>query len=102
MVSLAPKKTRLVAKVSKDLHEIVSVAAELSGETLSQFIVEALTSKAREVIEREHTIRLTVEGADAVFEALENPPPINEKLREAARKFKENGGFHKTGEGNIP
>lgn len=41
--------------------------------------------------EDKEVINLTHKGAEAVFTALENPPPINDKLREAAERFK--GGF---------
>lgn len=94
MTALAPKDVRLVARVSQDVQEFVKNAAELSGATMSQFLVEAVTAKARAVVESERTIQLTLEGAEQFFEMLENPPPINEKLLAAAKKHKHNGGIY--------
>jgi uncharacterized protein (DUF1778 family) len=89
-----PKEARLVARVSQDVQEFVKNAADLSGATLSQFIVEAVTAKARSIIDSEHRIKLTLDGANAVFDALENPSPINKNLLEAVKRHKEKGGFH--------
>ena len=46
------------------------------------------------VIEQARTIRLTLEGADRVFDALDNPPAPNRKLLAAARRMKEQKGFY--------
>ena len=94
MASVASKDTRLVARVPQDVQEFVKNAADLSGATLSQFIVEAVTAKARSIIESENNIRLTLAGAEAVFSALDNPPPINDALLSAAQRFKKQGGYH--------
>ena len=67
MTPVASKEVRLVARVSQDVQELVKNAAEMSGATLSQFIVDAVTAKATIVIEQARTIRLTLDGADRVF-----------------------------------
>lgn len=41
--------------------------------------------------EQDNIIRLTEEGFDSVLEALENPPPVSDKLKAAAKKLKEEG-----------
>jgi len=87
------RDTRLVARCSGTVHELVRAAAELSGASLSQFVLDSATKRAREVIESENTIRLSLEGAEAVFSAIDNPPPTTVKLLEAASRFKHNSGF---------
>ena len=94
MTPVASKEVRLVARVSQDVQELVKNAAEMSGATLSQFIVDAVTAKATMVIEQARTIRLTLDGADRVFGALDNPSPPNRKLLAAARRMKEKNGFY--------
>ncbi|PIE25159.1 MAG: hypothetical protein CSA60_01315 [Neptuniibacter caesariensis] len=94
MPAATPKDARLVARVPQDVQEFVKNAADLSGATLSQFIVEAVTTKARSVYESEQSIRLSMQGAEAVFAALENPPPINNKLLNAAKALNANGGLN--------
>jgi uncharacterized protein (DUF1778 family) len=101
MTVVAPKDTRLVARVPQDVQEFVKNAAEVSGASLSQFIVQAVTEKAKAIIEKENAIMLTMKGAEQIFEALENPPKTNENLLQAARRFKENGGFSYVGSTTI-
>lgn len=83
------KKTRLVARTSTEIQEIIQRAADYSGATLSQFLIESAMEKARNVIERTETLHLSMAGADALFAALENPPKANEKLLKAAQRYKD-------------
>ena len=90
------KETRLVARTSTEIQEIIQRAADYSGATLSQFLIESAMEKARNVIERTETLHLSIAGADALFTALENPPKANKKLLEAALGYKDtvNGPKH--------
>lgn len=83
------KETRLVARTSTEIQELIQRAADYSGTTLSQFLIESATSKAYEVIERTETLHLSMAGADALCAALDNPPKPNEKLLEAAKHYKD-------------
>ncbi|WP_376787820.1 type II toxin-antitoxin system TacA family antitoxin [Aliamphritea hakodatensis] len=101
MTVVAPKDARLVARVPQEVQEFVKNAADLSGATLSQFIVEAVTAKARSVYESEQNIRLSMQGAEAVFAALDNPPPVNSKLSDAAKAFNKENGFRYAGDSSA-
>jgi len=94
MNSVAPKEARLVARTSVEMQELIKYAANLSGTTLSQFIIEAAAAKAESVIEKSRTITLTLEGANNVFDALEKPPAPNKALLDAANRYKQKGGFY--------
>lgn len=83
------KETRLVARTSTEVQEIIQRAADYSGTTLSQFLIESAMEKARNVIERTETLRLSMAGADALFAALENSPKANTKLLKAAQHYKD-------------
>ncbi|MCP4271258.1 MAG: DUF1778 domain-containing protein [Gammaproteobacteria bacterium] len=83
------KETRLVARTSSEVQEVIQRAADYSGTTLSQFLIEAAMDKARNVIERTETIHLSMTGADALFAILENPPAANAKIKRAAKRYKE-------------
>ncbi len=91
MNSPAPKSTRLVARVSQDVQALINNAANISGATLSQFIVEAATTKALNVISQARTVSLSLAGATKVFNAIENPPPPNSKLKAMAERYKKEG-----------
>ena len=83
------KETRLVARTSPEIQEIIQRAADYSGATLSQFLIESAMEKARNVIERTETLHLSMAGAEALFAALENPPKANTKLLKAAQNYKD-------------
>ncbi|MBD2796495.1 DUF1778 domain-containing protein [Xenorhabdus sp. 18] len=88
------KETRLVARTTMEIQEIVQRAADYSGLSLSQFLIEAAMDKARNVIERAETLQLSMAGADALFSALENPPKANQKLLKAAKNYKDVMNVH--------
>ncbi len=83
------KETRLVARTSTEIQEIIQRAANYSGTTLSQFLIESAMEKAHNVIERTETLHLSMAGADALFAALDNPPKANTKLLKAAQHYKD-------------
>jgi uncharacterized protein (DUF1778 family) len=90
------KETRLVARTSTEVQEIIQRAADYSGTTLSQFLIESAMEKARNVIEQTETLHLSMAGADALFAALDNPPKAKTKLLKAAQHYKDtvNVGNH--------
>lgn len=83
------KDTRLVARVTTEIQEMIQRAADHSGASVSQFMIEAAMEKARNVIQETETLHLSVTGADALFAALDNPPKPNSKLLQAAQHYKE-------------
>jgi len=83
-----PKETRLVARTSTHIQEIIQRAANYSGTTVSQFLIESAIEKARNVIEKTETLNLSMSGADALYIALENSPKANDKLLKASQYYK--------------
>ncbi len=79
---------RVSARVTPKVYETLSQAAELTGATLNQFIVQSAYEKAQEVIEKERFIRMTARSASAFFEALVHPPKPTVKLRKAAKLYR--------------
>ncbi|WP_252178154.1 DUF1778 domain-containing protein [Endozoicomonas sp. 4G] len=86
--SAARKETRLVARASYEVQEMIQRAADYSGATLSQFLIDSAMEKARTVIAETEAIHLSGKSADALLEALENPPKANSKLLEAAENYR--------------
>lgn len=83
------KKTRLVARTTTEIQEIILRAAEYSGATLSQFLIDSALEKAREVVEQTETLQLSMAGADALYKALDNPPKVNAQLQKAAQGYRD-------------
>ncbi len=83
----APKAPRLVARVSQDVQELIQSAAELSGTTVSQFLVDTMVTKAKVVIAEATTMKLSLEGSKKLFALLDSPPPLNNKLKALAERY---------------
>ncbi len=86
---MANKDTRLVARTSTEIQEIIQRAADYSGATLSQFLIDSAIEKARNVIEKAETLNLSMASADTLFATLENPPKANDKLIKAAQRYRD-------------
>ena len=76
-------RTRITARVPKDLQARLEEAADLVGATVNQFMLQAALKEAGEVIERERVVRLSKRDTARLLELLENPPPPNARLRRA-------------------
>ena len=88
------KDTRLVARTSVEIQELIQRAAEHSGASMSQFLITSAVEKANRVIEQSETLHLSMKGTDTLFAALENPPEANEKLLKAAKHYKDTVNVH--------
>ena len=87
------ERGRITARVSNLLVEKLQEAADLSGATLNQFLVQAAVEKADRIIDRERMIKFTVEDAAMFIDMLDNPRPPNEALTRAYERYKkENNG----------
>ena len=82
------KQDRIGARVSHDVYETLCKAAELSGATINQFLVQSALKEAQAVIEREQVIRLSTRDWDWMLNLLENPPAPNEKLQAATDRYR--------------
>ena len=77
---------RITARIPQNVKQTLEQAANISGATLNQFIVQAALKEAKQIIEIERVINLSETDADTVFSLLENPPPPNAKLKQAAAR----------------
>ena len=89
MVPATTKRERLEARVTEQQKELIQRAADLSGRSLSDFIVGSLQSAAEETIRSHQIIELTARGTEAFVQSLLNPPAPSERLRAAARRYRE-------------
>jgi uncharacterized protein (DUF1778 family) len=88
------KETRLVARTSLEIQEFIQRAADYSGATLSQFLIESAMEKAHNVIEQTEILHLSMAGADALVAALENAPKASDKLFKAALHYQGTVNVH--------
>jgi len=92
MTAQPVKKTsdteRLEARIGADKKSLLKSAAELSGRTLTDFVVNSAYEAAVRVIQEYQQLRLSVKDRDIFVQALLSPPNPSNKLLKAARKYK--------------
>ena len=80
-----PDRGRITARVPGAVQETLELAAGMVGATVNQFVVQTALREAERIIEQERVIRLSRQDAEAFARALENPPPLNAKLKAALK-----------------
>jgi uncharacterized protein (DUF1778 family) len=88
MGTATAKQDRIGARVPHEVYETLRRAAELTGATVNQFLVQAALKEAQAVIEREDVIRLSPRDWNWLLELMENPPEPNAKLKAALERYK--------------
>ncbi|OKS84560.1 type II toxin-antitoxin system TacA family antitoxin [Mucilaginibacter polytrichastri] len=82
-------KARFDAKIPKVQKELFEYAASLGGfRTLTDFIINAVQEKASAIIQEHNTIIASEKDREIFFNALMNPSGPNQKLKDAAEKYK--------------
>ncbi len=72
-------------RVSQRQERVLRAAADLSGETLTGFVLSVATERAEQVIERAQRINLSSEAFERFVEALNAPAEEMPTLRRYAR-----------------
>ncbi len=88
MGSAASRPVRIEARVPHEVYETLCRAAELTGTTVNQFLVQAALKEARSVIEREDVIRLSARDWNWLLDLMESPPKPNAKLKAALKRYR--------------
>ena len=84
-----PRPERLEARLPAEVKAIIQRAADISGRSLSDFVVSSALEAAEETIRRREVIVLSERDSIAFVEAILNPKGPNEALRKAARRHRE-------------
>ena len=87
MATVISKQDRIGARVPHEVYETLCKAAELSGATVNQFLVQSALKEAQAVIEREQLIRLSVRDWNWMLDLLENPSKPNARLKAALKRY---------------
>ena len=81
-------QARIGARVPPEVLCTLHRAADLTGATLNQFLVQAALKEAQAIIDREQRLQLSQQDAERLLELLENPPPPNQALTAAQRRYR--------------
>lgn len=91
--TLQPARTaRLEARVTDEQKHLLQRAAALTGRSLSDFIVTCAQEAAVRTIHDYELIRLADHERTAFVTTLLNPPSPGERLKKAAKAYKQKTG----------
>lgn len=88
MANQSSNNVRITARIPTEVKETLQKAADLSGATLNQFLLQAALKEAHQVLESQRIINLSERDAEMVFNLIENPPAPNTKLIVAASQHR--------------
>jgi uncharacterized protein (DUF1778 family) len=80
---------RLEARVTAEQKSLIERAAALQGRTLTDFVLTSVQDAARRAIEEHQQLELSVRDSEAFVDALLNPKPINDRLRDTVRRYRQ-------------
>ena len=83
---------RLETRVTAEQKTLIERAAALQGRTLTDFELTSLQDAARRAIEAHQQLELSVRDSQAFVDALLNPKPVNDRLRETVDRYREATG----------
>lgn len=85
---MATTLPRITARVDIDTQNLLTKAAALAGmSSINSFVLNAAIEKAKHIIEREQTLKLSQADAILLMEALDQPTTLNAKLKTAAERY---------------
>ena len=88
-MSQALKKARLEARVTEEQKALLLEAAQLTGRSLSDFVVSIVVEATKRTIQEYQVIQLSRRDQEMFVAALLNPPEPGENLKAAAKYYKE-------------
>ena len=83
---------RLEARVTAEQKRLIERAAALQGRTVTDFVLMSVQDAARRAIEEHQRLELSVRDSEAFVHALLNPKPVNDRLRDTVRRYREQTG----------
>ena len=87
METVTAKQDRIGARVPRAVYETLQRAAELTGATVNQFLVQSALKEAQAIIEREEVIRLSPRDWNWLLDLMENRPKPNARLKAALKRY---------------
>ena len=82
------KRERLEARITQEQKALFQRAADLSGRTLTDFVVASTQAAAEEIVRQRDLFVLSPRDSIRFVEALLSPPEPNEQLRAAAEHYR--------------
>jgi uncharacterized protein (DUF1778 family) len=77
-----------MARISDDQKRLLQRAAEIRGQTLTEFVVSAARDAATRAVVDQEVIEFSLRDSRAFADGMLKPPPVDVPLRAAARRYK--------------
>ncbi len=88
MVITEQKEEHISTVIPMQMYQTLALAAEIQGETLKHFLVQAAFEKAKMIVEQERVINLSLQDARTFFQAIDHPPEPSPLLIQAIQKYR--------------
>jgi uncharacterized protein (DUF1778 family) len=82
----------LEARVTAEQKTLIIRAAALQGRTVTDFVLTSVQDAARRAIEAHSQLALSVRDSEVFVDALVNPKPVNDRLHDTVRRYRERTG----------
>jgi len=79
---------RLEARVTSEQKSLIERAAALQGRSVTDFVIASVQDAARRAIEEHQRLDLSLRDSQAFVEAVVNPQPVNDRLRETVSRYR--------------
>lgn len=83
---------RLEARVTAEQKNLIERAAALQGRTVTDFVLTSVQDAARRAIEEHSQLALSMRDSEAFVNALLNPKPVNDRLRDTVGRYRARAG----------
>lgn len=78
---------RLEARITADQKALIQRAAELEGRSVTDYVISSVQDAAKRTVEAHEVIVLSTADSRAFVEAMLDPPPVNDRLRNSVRRY---------------
>ena len=79
---------RLEARITADQKALIQRAAELEGRSVTDYVVSSVQDAAKRTVEAHDVMVLSAAQSRAFVDALLDPPPVGERLRDSVRRHR--------------
>ena len=83
---------RLEARVTAEQKSLIEHAAALQGRSVTDFVLSSVQAAARQAVEDHQRVSLIVRDSQSFVQALINPRPVNDRLRETVQLYRQATG----------
>jgi uncharacterized protein (DUF1778 family) len=84
--------TRIEARIAPETKAMIQQAADIESCSLAEYLSKSAQAAAQLTIANHNVLKLSAEGSRAFAEAILNPKEPNQKLKDAAARYKREFG----------